>query len=334
MDLLNLIDKKDWISFGENYNYKMTGFMGQALFPVRKTNNIKLAMRQLVEDGDLPVMAQVHALDSEARIGDRPNYVELELEKFFIKEKLNQGERIEYFKRDGLTETKDLIDFIYRDAANLVARVLVRTEVMAMELLSTGKISINENNVKVTVDYKIPDKHKIVFQDWKTASHDILGDLVQLQKIAKNDGKTIVRAITSDKIIGYMMKNTTIKSFWNNKDFPMTENRMLAWIEENYGIEFITNDDVYKTSALGTEKKRFFNEDTISFVSTRGALGEGLFAPTPEELKLVDTRKSERMLVTITQWETEDPATTWTKASAWYVPVLKDINGLFIAEVK
>ena len=33
-----------------------------------------------MEGGDIPVMAQVHAFDSEARIGDRPNYIEVKAE--------------------------------------------------------------------------------------------------------------------------------------------------------------------------------------------------------------------------------------------------------------
>ena len=62
--------------------------MGQLLFPAEKTNNIKIATKTLVSNGTLPVMAQVHALDTEARIGDRTNYKELEVEKLLIKEKL------------------------------------------------------------------------------------------------------------------------------------------------------------------------------------------------------------------------------------------------------
>lgn len=331
-DVMQLIDKKEWISFGENYQYKTSGYMGQSLFPTRKTENIKLAMRQIVEDGDLPVMAQVHALDSEARIGDRTNYKELELEKFFIKEKLNQGERLEYFKRDGGKED-GIIDFIFDDASSLVSRVITRTEVMNMELLATGKLTINENNVSIDVDYNLPEDNKVVFSSWSVAAHDIIGDIIQLQKVAKSHGKTLVRAITSDKIIGYMMNNTAIKAYWANKENPMTQKSMLSWILGNYGIEFISNDELYKTSANGTTKNRFFDEDTITFLSTRGTVGEGLFAPTPEELKLMANKVSNKMLVTITQWESEDPATTWTKASALYVPVIKDINGLFVAKV-
>jgi hypothetical protein len=289
-------------------------------------------MRQLVADGDLPVMAQVHALDSEARIGDRPNYKELELEKFFIKEKLNQGERLEYFKRDGGQED-GIIDFIFDDASNLVSRVITRTEAMNMELLSTGKLTINENNVSIEVDYNLPEDNKVVFSDWSNPAHSIINDLVQLQKVAKSHGKTLLRAITSDKIIGYMMNNNAIKAFWANKENPITQKAMLSWILSNYDIEFISNDEFYKTSATGTTKKRFFDEDTITFLSTRGNLGEGLYAPTPEELKLMANKTSDKMLVTITQWESEDPATTWTKASAWYVPVIKDINGMFVAKV-
>ena len=61
---------------------------GSCFFPAEKTNNIKIATKTFVSNGTLPVMAQVHALDTEARIGDRTNYKEL-VEKLLIKEKLN-----------------------------------------------------------------------------------------------------------------------------------------------------------------------------------------------------------------------------------------------------
>lgn len=188
MDLLKLIKNEDLMSFADNYNYKRSGFMGQALFAPEKTRNLKVRMRQLVEGGDIPVMAQVHALDAEARIGDRPRFQELVVEKLLIKEKLDQGERVAYFLDSLGGKESDVVDFIYDDAANLLSRVITRAEVANMELLSTGKLQIRENNASIDVDFGYKVAQNKSYSGWNTASHDIIGDLNAVQAAARAKG--------------------------------------------------------------------------------------------------------------------------------------------------
>lgn len=330
MNILNLITNKDRIDFSENYNYQ-TEFKVSPLFPAQKTENFKVAMARLVEGGNLPVMAQFHALDTEARIGDRTNYREITNEKLFIKEKLNQTERILEFLGSKYDE-QEAIDFIYDDMSNLVSRVLTRVELANNQVLSTGMLSIEENNFKTVVNYGYPTANNTAFTGWSDPTHDIVGDLNALIAKAKKAGKTITRALTSSKIVQYMVNNEGIKEFFKNAGVLVTEQRVLQWVYENFGIAFATNDDVYKTSANATETHRFFPENKISFFGGNGTLGKGLFGVTPEELGL-NEGVSTRGNVTVTQWESNDPVAVWTKASAMYLPVVRDIEGLFIATV-
>lgn len=334
MDVLSLIKPQELAAFTENYSYKKD-FMGQKLFAPVKTENIKIAYEQLAEGGDLPVMAQVHALDSEARIGERPNYQRLELEKLLIKEKLPTSERLAYYLRNGGNQD-GIVRYIFNDAANLISRVITRTEVANMELLSTGKITINENNAKYDVDYGFKAENKVTFQGWENPAHGIIADLQTVQKKAKAKGVTLVRAITSSTVINYMLANTEIKSFWANKVAPLTQTALLSWINEYFGIEFVTNDDVYKVKVSDTSAKRFFDEKTICFLPTRGAIGRGFYGVTPEEIQLRgkighDVRESS--LCTLTMWAEDDPAITWTKATGMYLPAPIAINKMFIVKL-
>ena len=331
MDLLTLIKPQELLEFTENLEYKVSGYMGQALFPARKTNNLKLEYYNITEGADLPVMAQVHALDAEARIGDRPNMEAISVEKLLIKEKLNQTEKIAYFLNDLGGRESEVVDYIYNDAANLVSRVITRTEVASMELLSTGKVTINENNVKKTVDFGFKDENRVALAGLSTPAFDFLGALQKIVDKAAAKGWTIQRAYTSTKVMNYLLANEGIKAFFANSTQLVTRNTIASWLDAQFGIEFVTNDLVYKESALGTATHRFFDEDTITFVGTRGTLGSGLFGYTPEELKLANT--SERNLVTVTMWDTPDPVATWTKASGVYLPVPRNINGMIIAKV-
>lgn len=337
MDYLTMLENKDLVNIGNSYNYASLlddeRFMFEKLFPSRKTPNLKVEAQKLLEGSTLPVMAQVHAFDSEARIGDRANSEKIKLEKLLIKEKLNQTERLSYYLGDNASDSA-IKTFIYDDASNLISRVLTRAEVAKGELLSDGKFTVNENNVSITVDYGFEADHTVVLDGWSSAGADILGDIKNLKARAAYNGTTLVRAITSSKIIGYMLANTAINALWTTKGLFLTESRLLTWLNELFGIEFITNDFRYKTSILATTTKRFFDVDTVTFLSTRTAIGEGLWGNTPEEMKLTSGVYKPNMYVTVTQKEADfDPVALWTKASGVYLPVINDISSMYIGKV-
>lgn len=344
MDILSLVSDAQRYVFTQNYSYER-GYVGEKLFTSEKSADLKARIRYLSEGGQLPVMAQAHAFDTEARIGERPNLSEIELNKMFIKEKIDQDERVIEFL--GNNANKDaVIEFLYNDYAMLADRCITRTEVARMELLATGKVSYKENEVNSVVDYHVPAKNVFngatdtAFKDWDVAGTDILGAIEKVVLAAKKKGYKVQRAITSSTIIGYMLKNTAIQTaFYKAPTAPvLTENSLIAWLLGMFGIEFVVVDDMYKVSAQSTSAYRFFPEMTISFLTTLGTVGAGLYGYTPEELRLASksgVTLSEKNYVTVTSWEDPslDPIRTWTKGSCLFVPALKDPNGLFIAQI-
>lgn len=331
MDILSLIKATDLTDFLENYNYK-TNYMGEVLFPSTKTEDIKLAIKMLQEGGSIPVMAQVHSLDTEARIGDRTNFKELELTKLFIKEKINQTERIAEYLGSEAGNNK-IVKFIYDDLANMVSRNLVRAEVMRMQLMSDGEITINENNVSTVVSYGLNADNKVALDEWSVASHNIIADLNNIKKLAAKLGFKVVNALTSSKVVGYIMNNTAIKAIFSNANVLITEPSLLSWISSNFGINIQTNDDTYKLSAQDATQYRFFDEDKITFFGD-SVFGKGFYGVTPEERELVgEGQFSETMFVAGLIWKTNDPVATWTKASSLYIPVPKNINQALFCKV-
>ena len=84
------------------------------------------------------------------------------------------------------------------------------------------------------------------------------------------------------------------------------------------------------------EKQRFYPDNKISFISEQisGGLGTGLWGVTPEEAEYGQyANKSTDQYITITQWATPDPVAVWTKASCLFIPVLPDVDSLYIATV-
>lgn len=333
MDYLTMLKPEEIIEFTDNLSYT-TNFIGDKLFPNVKSGNLKVAMRRIMDGATVPVMAQVHSLDTEARIGDRPNFEELSFEKLFIKEKLNQTERMAEFIDSGASAGQ-IKNLIFDDIANLVSRVLTRVEVMKMEYLATGKVTVNENGVLTSVDYRVPVANQINGFGGLIDEFGAVGAIETAKTRAKTKGYNLQRAFcSSDFITNVLCKDDTILGFISNANVVPTEKNVRAWVKDNFGIEFVPIDDVYKTSVHSTDVLRFFPSNVISFVGTRDTLGNAVFGVTPEERRLRNGKTSEKALVTTTQWINEDPVAVWTKASAIALPVPKDPNGLFICKLQ
>lgn len=334
MDYLTMLKPEEIIEFTDNLSYT-TNFIGDKLFPNVKSGNLKVAMRRIMDGATVPVMAQVHSLDSEARIGDRPNFEELSFEKLFIKEKLNQTERMAEFIDSGASAGQ-IKNLIFDDIANLVSRVLTRVEVMKMEYLASGRVTVHENGVMTSVDYKVPFANNLGPQFIDMLEEiGITRSLEQVKTMAKAKGYNLQRAFCSSEFItNVLCGDDTILGFISNANVVPTEKNVRAWVKDNFGIEFVPIDDVYKTSVHSEEVLRFFPSNVLSFVGTRDTLGNAVFGVTPEERRLRNGKTSEKALVTTTQWINEDPVAVWTKASAIALPVPKDPNGLFIGQWK
>lgn len=332
-DFLKIIDGAELANISVQFDYKAAteGFVGLKLMPMVKTPNLKVAMYNLLKGASIPVIALVHAFDAEARIGDRAPYEEFREDMFLIKEKINQGEEIRKKVRDlGMDSGEQaILGAIYDDISNEIAKVLTAFERRACELLCTGKIVINENGAVRTVDYHLDRANKIDFTGWASPTHDILADYAALSLAS---GGKIVRQIMSTKVLGYIMANEQMKAFASASIQPMTAQFAKNYIANAFGIEIIVDDRTYKTAYQGGKTYRFFAEDTIVSLTTRGEVGKTFMTSTPTED--ADQTDATYGFVAVHQWIDNDPYTSWTKAEGVGLPVIADINStLFLATV-
>lgn len=332
-DFLKILDGETLANISVQFDYKSAtaDFVGLKLFPMVKTDNLKVAMYNLLKGSDVPVIALVHAFDSEARIGDRPNYEEIRAELLLIKEKINQGEELRKKVRDMGMDSSEraILNAIYDDISNEIAKVLTAFERRACEALSTGKCVVDENGARVTVDFKLSADNKIDFSGWSTPTHDIVADMAALKVASKNK---IVRQIVPSKILGYMLANEKLNAFANTQMLPMTQDFVTNYISNALGIEIIVDDRTYKTAYNGGKEYRFFDEDTVISLTTRGEVGKTFMTSTPTE----DAGKTDTTygFIAVHQWTSDDPYTSWTKAEGVGLPVFSDINNtLYLSKI-
>lgn len=336
-DYLKALDHEELVKISQDFDYLSvtSEFIGLRLMPMVRTENLKVAIYDLAKGNEVRVSALVHALDSEARIGDRPEYQEIRASLFLIKEKINQGEELRKRIKDlGMEPTRDnAVLAMYDDIANEISKVLVGFERRACELLSTGSIVVNENGAQFTVTEGFDTTtNKIDFTGWNLPAHDIIGDLVALQKAAKNK---IKRIIISEKTLGYILNNTKLNAIaagdpnqgYLTRDYALNYIGRIAQIQD-----IIVDDRTFKFSYADTTEYRYFDEDTVISLTTLGEVGKTFMTSTPaEDISDVDVQYG---FVSVDQWKEHDAHTLWTMAEGVGLPVIPHINDvLYISKL-
>lgn len=345
--IFGMIPQDEWLDVGFNVTRPNDPIDG--LFSDQKTDNIVAQWQTIASQYQISEMAQFHGFDTEAQTTYRVPIDTHNIEKGLIKVKMNQSERMRTLLRSGV-QNDQMYDYILNDGINLADRVVTRTKVAKNELMATGKITIKENNLDLTVDYGVPAAQTGFSIDLATTS-DLSAQIQTIIDAATAAGVIITGIITSKKNITKMRNNAGLQKNINANvgvGALVRSTALRDYMSEEFGInQIITNDLTYRIPAgIGSDgrpviiTKRYFPEDKITFFATNpnGRMGIGLWGDPPEVDiarfgATVSTEPSVSPYVYVSQYAEKDPAVIWTKASALFIPVLYNPNSLFIASV-
>lgn len=348
-NVLGFIPKTDWLDIP--FQIQRPGDPADALFSDDKTENLVAEWESIASQYQIPVMAQFHGFDTESQTTFRVPIDNHNIEKGLIKVKINQSERMRALLRNGVQNDSDLYDYVINDGVRLAEQVITRSKVAKNELLATGQITINENNLSITVDYGVPDANKSLTLDVGAgAEKDITEQIQDIIDTANDAGVILTGMYTSRNVISKMRANAAIQKAVNGNigvGALVRKTSLEEYLSEEFGInEIVTNDLTYGASAvIGSDNRptitteRYYPKNKITFFAKTagGNLGTGLWGDPPETdvAQLLDVAAStESPYVYITQWTEHDPSVLWTKASALFMPVLYNPNSLFITTVQ
>lgn len=342
--LTSIVNNKDLLDFSQHFSV-VRNYVGSRLFPDQKTQHIEQEYTRLTENGNLPMVAKVHAFDTEAAIGSRAPIETVSLEELLIKEKINLSEKAQRLTR-GLGMDQDALRrYVFDDVARMAESVVTRVELAKMDALSSGKMVINENGLDFVVDYEVPEDN-FVSSDWTDGDADIIGDVTKWRLIATSKGYAPDIAITTEKVLMDIRQNVGIqKAIFGTSGVGRlpTPQEVSDLFAAMFGITVTVDEEKYGDMTTDTsgdpkiEQKRFFPEGRFVMTATtaNGSVGAGLWGVTPEELEqggAFDTKR-QNQYVTVVSWNTPDPVATWTKASGLFVPVLPNVYSHIIADV-
>lgn len=339
------VTKQDWLDVGSQVPTRQTDPI-DSLFGDEKTDNLVAEWESIAAEYSIPVMAQFHGFDTEAQKTFRVPIDNHNIEKGLIKVKINQSERLRALTRAGVQGDEDLYEYVLNDGIRLADQVITRTKVAKNELMATGKVTIKENDLDLTVDYGVPTDQIGLSVDL-TASEDPMEDIQKIVDAALDKGVILNGMLTSKKVLSKMRKNEALQKAINGNvgaGALISQAALTNFLSDEFGINrIVTNDLTYGASATFDantrpviKTKRYFPENGITFFMTNpgGRLGIGLWGDSPEAdaAPYYDVNGSSvSPYVYIMQWMEKDPTVLWTKASSLFMPVLYNPNSLFIA---
>ena len=342
--IYGMIPQTEWLDVGFNVTRQNDPIDG--LFGDIKTDNLVAEWESIAAEYQIPVMAQFHAFDTESKTTFRIPIDTHNIEKGLIKVKINQSERMRALTRSGVQQGQ-MYDYVLNDGIRLADQVFTRSKVAKNELMATGKVTIKENDLDLTVDYGVPAanvQHTIDF----TSEMDVASQIQDIIDAATDKGVTINGMMTSKANITKMRKDASLQAIigGNNAIGKLIRKTDLeAYLEDEFGIgTIVVNDLTYgKSATIGANGRpvistaRYFPQNKITFFASNpgGKLGTGLWGNPPEvddfQIKVGSSGVSPYVFVS--QWFEQDPHVLWTKASALYMPVLYNPDSLFIATV-
>ena len=332
--VLELFEQKEILNYLKER--KFPAMMGEEIFPEVKRQSLEFDI--LTNASKTPVIASVHGFDTESEIGQREAEKKI-IELALIKRKmqLKEKEVIALESPRNEAERQYLMKSVYNDIDSLIESIRARVEKMRMDVISGGKIELNENGLEASIDYGIPDEHKATNVDWNPDTSNPINDM--LTWVSTLDQKP-ERVITSNKILAKILSNKNVVNALFGKDSTRIASvgELNNYLEQLGLPKIYTYDQKYrKLEANGKyTKHRYFPEN--KFVMLPGEkLGETVYGPTAEEIRLqrdpsIDVRTVGKIFACMYE-EGKDPVGTWEKAVATALPVLSCSEDIFQAEI-
>lgn len=319
---------------------KLKPMLGENLFPSRKIPDIKFDM--ILGKGGLPVSASVHAFDTETQLASRDAISKGAAALALIKRKikLTEEDLIKIQNPRNNSELTFVLSQLYNDSEKMVNSIDVRTEAMRMEVLSSGKLKIEENGVKVTLDYGVPTANKKSFTWSDKTTAKPLDDLEILASAVETEsGTRPTRALTSRKVVKTICACDSVRQAIHgiNSDKIVTLAQLNELLVQCELPTLMTYEEKYRVEgAKGYTTKRYFPEDIISMFGD-GQLGEGIYGLTAEEVKLIgDGNMDDASMVGnifVGTYSSVDPVGEFTKAAATFLPSFPRADELGIATI-
>ena len=300
ISIFDIVTPGNVISYYDSRMANQDTYMGEMLFPATKQLGTELT--KIGGRAGVPVELKASAFDVQATFRDRLSVETRTQTMPFFKEGMRVDEKIRQqllnlASAGNAQVLAPLVRNIFDDTSNLLRGARVTRERMVMELISTGKIAINNNGVAMEYDYGIDGDYQKVkaAKAWSdTENSNPLKDMRDwVEDFKIRYGVTLGYAVMTSKTFSYIANNkNVIKQLYPTVTDPsglMIRNEQVKQLVlDTVGVRILINNNIYATQVRGANKK-FFPDNVVSFLPDSGVLGNMVFGTTPEEVDLLNS---------------------------------------------
>ncbi len=343
--IYDLVTSKALASYWTVASQYRSPYFGESKFPNKKKLGLKLEFVKGAKNA--PVMLYPSALDAKVIPISRQGFsVQSEKMPFFknsmlVNEEMRQ--ELNMIAESNDTAIKTVVDRIYDDEMTLLENASLTREILRMQALTTGMISVNANGQSLSYDYSLPAENKVTPDTlWTNAeTADPIADINAWKlQISSKTGAELTEGLLNSVTLNYIQKATAVKdmAFANIANTPasLSTARALQILKEETGITFYVYDKGYDNNGVFTK----FVADGTVVLMPESDLGSTWFGTTPEESDLmggVGTKASVNIVdtgVAVSTYKEEDPVTVVTKVSEIVLPSFEMADQVIIASVK
>lgn len=320
-------------------------FFGESKFPAKKKLGLNLAWIKGARKS--PVRLNLSAFDAKVLPLNRGKVTKLSTNMPFFKNSMviDEEQRQELNKLIGSTANQQLIDIVVNDVFNdqmhLIEDAEVTMEILRMQALTTGVVSVADNGQSYSFDYGVPNENKVTPSVlWTNENADPIADITKYcDQIENTTGVRPTEGVMNNITLGYLTKVNAIKNaiyVMANGTVTPTRSKVLEYLQTETGVTFYINSKVYK--ALDGTSTKFVADGTVVLMPAT-TLGNTWFGTTPEESDLMSGATDANVSivdtgVAITTMIEKDPVNVVTKASMICLPSFELAEQIIIATVK
>lgn len=290
-------------------------------------------------------VARFRAFDGRIHTSERNVAAESFAQLPPVSSSLNMGEyeRLQLeFARTGGTNRSAMVDAVYNDTEQLVGEVHNRLELALGQVMTTGKLVIDEEGYQGEADFGVtPDQNVSAATVWSNpATATALTDLINWRQVMVSKGQVPGRIITSDKVRNLLLRNAEIiaavaGTHTGRTMVSVTElNSLLA----SFNIPIIETTVDNMLDVDGTATRVFDADHLVMTALDLGSVFGIATGITATALELVDSRESGMApagapgIVAVIN-KVGPPLRKFTYVDAVAMPVIRDARALLIAKV-
>lgn len=298
----------------------------QLLLPNETSDDVRVEFEVQTAAGRRTHGTPLRSWDAEAAIGGgggaEKRFAETVASSWKVR--FSEYERLRRINETGTEAVSAAVDGRVRE---VVAVIVNRLRGLRSEALLTGQLAINEEGVVQTVDFgRRPDFTRVATDPWSSPDADPIADLegwVADFADAPESGIEPTVAVIGRAAASAMVRNPNVVA-----RFADGATVTLARVNEVLGEMGLP------TLVVNRSRDVLSQRHVLLAVPGIDALGSTVWGPTAEALEEgYGLEGAERPGMAVGLYSTKDPIAWWVHGAAAYLPVLKNANLSFSAEV-